>query len=167
MTVLQRCVRTEAAGAMVLIRILVGGVFLSEGIQKFIYPDALGTGRFMQIGIPAAHVLAPFVGIVEIACGTLILLGLLTRAAAVPLLINIFVAIVSTKVPILLGHGFGGFALPKLARYGFLSMLHEVRTDFSMLLGLIFLLLVGAGRISVDRLLARRWALELPSSHAT
>jgi putative oxidoreductase len=167
MTVLQRCVRTDAAGATVLIRILVGGVFLSEGIQKFIYPDALGTGRFVQIGIPAAHVMAPFVGVVEIVCGTLVVLGLLTRAAAVPLLINISVAIVSTKVPILLAHGFGGFALPKLERYGFLSMLHEARTDFSMWLGLVFLLFVGAGRISVDRLLARRWAVQLPPSHAT
>ena len=78
------------------------------------------------------------------------LVGLLTRLAAIPLLIDISVAILSTKIPILLGHGFWTFTLPKLARYGFLSMMHEARTDFSMWLGLIFLLIVGPGRWSPD-----------------
>jgi uncharacterized membrane protein YphA (DoxX/SURF4 family) len=76
--------------------------------------------------------------------------GLLTRLAAIPLLIDISVAILSTKIPILVGHGYWHFSLPKLAQYGFWSMAHEARTDFSMLLGLLFLLCVGGGKLSMD-----------------
>ena len=150
MSALRRLNRTDAPAAVALIRIVVGLVFLTEGIQKFLYPDELGAGRFVKIGIPAPEVMGPFVGGVEIVCGGLLILGLLTRLAAIPLIINISTAIVSTKIPMLLGHGFWGFALAKLPRYGFLSMMHEARTDFSMLLGLLFLLIVGAGAWSVD-----------------
>ncbi len=129
---------------IILVRIMVGGVFLAEGIQKFLYPEELGVGRFARIGIPAPQVMGPFVGLVEIICGALIVLGFLTRLAAIPLLIDISVAIISTKIPMLLGHGFGTFALPKLARYGFWSMIHEARVDFSMWLGLVFLILVNS-----------------------
>jgi putative oxidoreductase len=94
--------------------------------------------------------MAPFVALVEIVCGALILLGAGTRLAAIPLLVDISVAILSTKVPILLGHGFWGFQLPKLESYGWWSMLHEARTDMSMCLALLFLLVVGAGTSSVD-----------------
>jgi len=147
---------SDAPAATLLIRILVGAVFLSEGIQKFLYPAELGAGRFARIGIPAQEVLGPFVGVVEIAAGTLVLLGLLTRLAALVLWINISVAIVSTKIPILLGHGFWLFSNPKLPRYGFWSMAHEVRTDFSMWLGCLFLILVGAGPLSLYAVLRRR-----------
>ena len=126
-------------------RFIVGWVFLSEGIQKFLLPEMLGAGRFARIGIPAPEIMGPFVGVVEIVCGGLLILGLLTRLAAIPLLINISVAILSTKVPILLGHGYWIFSLPKLPRYGFWSMMSEARTDFSMWMGLVFLLIVGAG----------------------
>jgi len=135
---------------------MVGTVFFLEGIQKFLYPETLGAGRFAQIGIPAPGAMGPFVGAVETICGMLLVAGLLTRLAAIPLLINISVAILSTKIPILLAHGFWTFTLPKLPRSGFLSMMHEARTDFSMLLGLLFLLIVGAGAWSVDAVLARR-----------
>ena len=140
--------------AFALIRLMVGGVFLVEGLLKFLYPEELAAGRFAKIGIPAPATMGPFVGGVETVCGTLLLLGLLTRLAAVPLLFNISVAIISTKIPLLLGHGFWGFTLPKLARYGFLSMVHEARADFCMFLGLVFLLIVGAGRWSLDAKLA-------------
>jgi putative oxidoreductase len=150
MNLVRRINETRALPSTLLIRVMVGGVFLTEGIQKFLYPDELGTGRFMKIGIPAPEALGPFVGGVEIVCGGLLILGLLTRFAAVPLIINISTAIVTTKIPMLLGHGFWGFALAKLPRYGFLSMMHEARTDFCMLLGLVFLLIVGAGGWSVD-----------------
>jgi uncharacterized membrane protein YphA (DoxX/SURF4 family) len=140
----------------VLIRISVGIVFLSEGIQKFLYPGALGAGRFAKIGIPAAETMGPFVGTIEIGCGLLILAGLLTRLAAVPLIINMLVAIASTKVPILLGHGYLLFSNPSVSKTGFWSMLHEARTDLSMLLGAAFLLLVGAGAWSLDVSLQRR-----------
>jgi putative oxidoreductase len=147
---LKRLVATNASAAVILIRAMVGVVFLSEGIQKFLFPAELGIGRFARIGIPSPDVMAPFVGVVEIVGGTLVLLGLGTRFAALALLINISVAIVSTKVPILLAHGFWGFQLPKLDSYGWWSMLHEARTDLSMWLGCLYLLIVGAGRWSID-----------------
>lgn len=154
---------TTAPGATILIRLMVGGVFLSEGIQKFLYPAALGVGRFAKIGIPCPEIMGPFVGLVEIVFGGLLVLGLLTRLAAVPLLINISVAIFTTKLPILLGHGFWGFSLHELSRYGFWSMMHESRTDFCMWLGLVFLLIVGAGNLSLDAIIARKVS---SSSHA-
>jgi uncharacterized membrane protein YphA (DoxX/SURF4 family) len=156
MSMLTRILATNAPAAVVLIRLLVGIVFGSEGIQKFLLPDQLGIGRFAKIGIPFPEIMAPIVGIVEIACGGLILMGIGTRLAAVPLLINISVAILSTKVPILLGHGFWGFQLSKLDSYGWWSMLHEARTDLSMWLGLVYLLIVGAGAWSVDARLTSR-----------
>ena len=134
---------TNNLSSIILIRLLVGSVFLSEGIQKFLYPAALGIGRFIKIGIPAPEFFAPFVGIVEIVFGLLIIIGLFTRIAAIPLIINISVAIISTKIPILINEGFW-------------KMAHEARTDFSMLLGLIFLLIVGAGKISLDSYLSRK-----------
>jgi uncharacterized membrane protein YphA (DoxX/SURF4 family) len=154
MTLFQRIVRTDAPAAVILIRLVVGAVFLSEGIQKFIYPAENGPGRFAKIGIPNPEVMAPFVGVVEIVCGTLVLVGLLTRLAAVPLICTMLVAILSTKIPILLGYGFWGFSLRQLPYYGFWGMAHEARTDFSMLLGSIFLLVVGAGAWSFDARLA-------------
>lgn len=146
---------SRAPAATILIRLIVGSVFLSEGIQKFLLPDALGVGRFVKIGIPYPEIMAPFVGVFEIGCGGLIILGLLTRLAAIPMIINMTVAIASTKIPMLLGHGYWMFNLPKLNQYGFWSMAHEARTDFAMLLGAIFLLIVGAGPISIDALLFR------------
>src|SRR5947199_3826776 len=130
-------------------------MFLAEGIKKFLYPRDLGACRFAKIGIPAPDMMAPFVGGIEIVCGALLIIGLLTRLAAIMLLIDISVAIVSTKIPVLLGHGFWGFSLMKLPRYGFWSMMHEARTDFSMWLGLLFLIIVGAGRWSFDAALMR------------
>lgn len=124
--------------AVILIRILVGWVFISEGVQKFLFPVALGWGRFAKIGLPDPHLLAPLVGMVEMVCGLLIVMGLFTRFAAVPLLGVIGVAIWKTKIPI-------------LEHQGVWAMLHEARTDFSMVLGLLFLLIVGAGRYALDR----------------
>jgi putative oxidoreductase len=123
--------------ALLLIRILVGWVFVAEGIQKFLFPTQLGVGRFVKIGIPAPQIMAPFVGTVEIVCGTLLLLGLFTRLAAIPLLGVISVAIATAKIPM-------------IAKTGMWSMLHEARTDFSMVLGLVFLIITGAGSLSLD-----------------
>jgi putative oxidoreductase len=134
---------TRTAKALLLIRILVGWVFVSEGIQKFLFPAQLGVGRFEKIGIPAPQLTAPFVGSVEIVCGTLLLLGLFTRLAAIPLLAVILVAIATTKISM-------------IAKTGMWSMLHEARTDFSMLLGLVFLVITGAGTLSLDARLHRR-----------
>ncbi len=120
--------KTSAPGWTILVRLLVGlVVFFPEGIQKLVFPDLLGAGRFVNIGIPYPEMMGPFVGIVEIVCGALIIIGLFTRLAAIPLIIIMVVAIISTKVPIWLGHDFWIFHLTKLARYGFWSMAHEAR----------------------------------------
>ncbi|MGB0037144.1 MAG: DoxX family protein [Candidatus Acidiferrales bacterium] len=132
----------SASRATILVRFAVGAIFLSEGIQKFLFPVGLGVGRFAKIGIPAPHFFAPFVGVVEIVCGALIILGLLTRLAAIPLLIDISVAIAATK-------------LAELSKIGFWATAHDARTDFAMLFGLLFLLVVGAGGLSIDRHLSR------------
>ncbi len=133
---------STAPKSVVLIRLIVGWVFLSEGIQKFLFPAALGVGRFVKIGIPDAEIMAPFVGVVEIFCGALLIIGLLTRLATIPLLCVISVAIWTTKVPM-------------LAKQGFWAMVHEARTDFCMVFGLLFLLIVGAGRLALDANLQR------------
>jgi uncharacterized membrane protein YphA (DoxX/SURF4 family) len=133
----------RGASANALVRVLVGPVFFAEGIQKFLYPEALGVGRFAKIGIPIPHMSAPFVGAVEIVAGALLLAGLFSRVAAILLLIDISVAIVTTKVPMLMSKGFWATA-------------HEARTDWSMFLGLIFLLVAGAGPRSFDANLIRR-----------
>ena len=99
--------------------------------------------------------MGPFVGAVEMVCGALIIAGLLTRLAAVPLLVIMIVAIVSTKVPMLLGQDFWIFHVPKMSRYGFWSMLHEARADLCMFLGALYLLIEGSGAWSLDAVLAR------------
>jgi len=106
------------------IRLSLALVFIPEGIQKLIYPDALGAGRFLKMGIPYAEFTGPFVGWVEIICGSLIILGLLTRLAAIPLIITMLVAIIATKIPILVGHDWVVtktiiFYVRELKTYGF------------------------------------------------
>lgn len=117
---------------------MVGAVFLSEGIQKFLFPDTLGAGRFEKIGLPSPEFLGSFVGSLEIICGALVLVGLLTRFASIPLIIIMLVAIATTKAEV-------------LADKGFWEMLHGSRTDWAMLLGSIFLLIKGGGFYSIDR----------------
>jgi uncharacterized membrane protein YphA (DoxX/SURF4 family) len=140
---LTKLAATRAPAAVVLIRVMVGAVFLSEGIQKFLIPEEVGAGRFAKIGLPSPELLASLVGGFEIVCGALILAGLFTRLAAIPLLVIMGVAIYSTKIPILL-------------KSGFWKMAHDSRTDFSMTLGALFLLIVGAGAWSLDAWLQKR-----------
>jgi len=139
----QKLLATAAPPSTILIRLMVGAVFLSEGIQKFLLPAEIGAGRFAKIGLPSPELLGPLVGGFEIACGVLVLAGLLTRLAAVPLIAIMGVAIFTTKVPIFL-------------KSGFWKMAHESRTDFAMLLGSLFLLIVGAGLWSLDAWISRR-----------
>ena len=134
---MRKLLSTNATGAVLLVRLVVGGVFFSEGIQKFLFPGDLGVGRFIKIGIPSPEVMAPFVGVCEVLCGALLLIGLLTRFASLVLFINISVAIVTTKIPLLVSKGLWNFA-------------HEARVDYAMLLGSLFLLIAGAGGLSVD-----------------
>ena len=134
---LDKLTASKGTPAVALIRLMVGAVFLSEGIQKFVFPAELGAGRFEKIGLPSPEFLGPFVGGFEIVCGTLVLLGLLTRLAVIPLLTIMAVSLYTTKLPILL-------------KSGFWKMAHETRTDFAMVMGGLFLLIVGAGAWALD-----------------
>jgi putative oxidoreductase len=125
-------------GAIALIRSMVGAVFLSEGLQKFLFAAELGAGRFAKLGFPHPELLGPFVGATEIVCGVAVLLGAWLRLAVLPLLAIIVVAIATTKWPMLRTHGFWAAA-------------HDGRVDFCVLMGLLFLLVKGAGRWSVGR----------------
>jgi putative oxidoreductase len=139
----KRLFGTTAPGPTLFVRLVVGWIFFSEGIQKFLFPDGLGVGRFIKIGIPWPTFTAPFVGVVEILAGALIIAGLLTRLAALALLVDIAVAIASTKIPMLVAKGFW-------------PAMHEARTDLAMAFSLVFLLWSGAGPWSVDGVIARR-----------
>lgn len=135
---LKQFLKTDSSWSTLILRLMVGVVFLSEGLQKFLFPATRGAGRFESIGLPSPEFLANFVGVFEILCGVLILLGLLTRFAAIPLIIIMLFALGTTKLEI-------------LAQEGFWQMLHAARTDYAMLLGSIFLLVMGGGRWSLDR----------------
>lgn len=134
----QQIITTRNLGAILFIRLMVGTVFLSEGIQKFLFPEIRGAGRFASIGLPNPEFLGSFVGFFEIVCGVFVLLGLVTRLSVIPLIIIMIIAVISTK-------------LPQLESKGIWETLHASRTDFSMLMGSLFLLLVGGGRWSVDQ----------------
>ena len=140
---IKKILSTDQAQSTILIRLMVGAVFFSEGIQKFLFADIRGAGRFEGIGLPNPEFLGAFVGFFEIFSGLLVLAGLITRLAAIPLIIIMCVALYTTK-------------LPMLADEGFWYMLHASRTDYAMLLGSIFLLLRGGGAFSLDRHLYRK-----------
>jgi len=129
--------KNDGDNRIILVRLVVGLIFLTEGIQKYLFPELLGTGRFLKIGFSDPAFWAYFTGAFEIVCGTLIVLGLLVRFATIPPFIIMMVAFVTTKWPILMDKGFWPFA-------------HEYRTDFAMTLLLIFLFLYGAGKWSKD-----------------
>ncbi len=147
---IHRIIQTDLSKATILIRLMVGAVFLSEGVQKFLFPTEDGVGRFEAIGFPNPAFYASFVGSFEIICGILLIFGLITRVASLAMFINITVAIIVTKIPLGLGHGFGPFVVHPMKSYGFWSMAHEMRTDFSMWLGTLFLMIKGGGKWSLD-----------------
>lgn len=129
--------KTEDDNRAILVRLIVGLVFLTEGIQKYLFPDLLGTGRFLTIGFSNPAFWAYFTGTFEVLCGTLVILGLITRLASIPLIIIMVTAFITTKIPILVHKGIWPWA-------------HEYRTDFAMTLLLIYLVIYGAGRWSFD-----------------
>jgi uncharacterized membrane protein YphA (DoxX/SURF4 family) len=139
---INRIIQTKPFPLFIL-RLIVGLIFLSEGLQKFITPESVGAGRFAKIGFQNPEFWASLVGSVEIVCGILLLLGFISRLAAIPLLIIMIVAFVTTKIPTLSDKGFWVFA-------------HEYRTDFSMTMLLVFLLYFGSGNFSIDKNLISR-----------
>ena len=136
---IQKIISTANSKTIILIRLIVGVVFLSEGIQKFLFPLIRGAGRFEKIGLPYPDFLGSFVGTFEILCGALILIGLFTRLASIPTLIIMIIAIVTTKMEI-------------FASNGFWQMMHASRTDWAMLLGSLFLIINGGGKWSIDKI---------------
>jgi uncharacterized membrane protein YphA (DoxX/SURF4 family) len=148
-------VSTSAPAAVVLIRLYVGLVFACEGVLKFLRPDSLGSGRFDKAGIPAPALFSTLDGIFEIGCGCLILVGLLTRLAAVPMVIDMLGALLITKLPI-----FWGNAPLFHGEHGWWDFIHESRVDLAQFCGTLFLLLVGAGSYSLDARLTRGPAVD-------
>ncbi|MCX6237029.1 MAG: DoxX family protein [Bacteroidia bacterium] len=130
-------IRTSTDNKAIIVRLIVGLIFLSEGVQKYLFPELLGTGRFLKIGFSNPEFWAYFTATFEIISGTLILLGLLTRLTSIPLLIIMMTAFMTTKWPLLIDKGFW-------------AMAHEYRTDFAMTLLLVYLLIYGGGKWSVD-----------------
>lgn len=137
-TMLKEIAFTDNSKTTILIRLVVGAVFLSEGIQKFLFPAIRGAGRFEKIGLPSPELLGSFIGATEMICGVLILIGLFTRLASIPLIIIMLVAFATTKSAVFIEKGFW-------------EMLHGSRTDWSMLLGSLFILIKGGGAWSLDQ----------------
>ncbi|BBW99878.1 DoxX family protein [Mycolicibacterium moriokaense] len=142
---LSRLTTTRASGAVVLIRVYVGLIFVGEGLLKFVRPDALGSGRFVKAGIPMGAFLADFDGVLEIVCGLLILVGLFTRLATLPMIGDMVGALGITKLPLLWDH-----APLYPSEGGIWDFFHEGRLELAMLCGCLYLLIVGAGPHSVD-----------------
>jgi uncharacterized membrane protein YphA (DoxX/SURF4 family) len=142
---------TKPDRAIIFIRIMVGTIFLFEGLQKFLYPDLRGAGFFEDIGIPFPEFMSYSVAFFEVACGLLILAGLLTRLASIPLIFIMLTAIFTTKIPILMDEGFW-------------LMAYLSKTDFAMFFGCLFLLFSGGGYWSAD---LRWWESEHPPINQT
>src|SRR5580765_877991 len=134
--------------SVLLLRLMVGGVFFWEGVLKFVYVNQ-GVGRFTKLGMPFPAFTADFVGCLEIVGGLLLLSGLLTRLIAIPFIIEMIVAMLSTKISLYLGTS--PLPLPAAPpQIGFWAVLHEIRSEYAQILTSAFLLIVGSGRLSLD-----------------
>ena len=143
----------EGPASSILLRFMAGGVFLWEGVLKFVYVNQ-GVGRFTKLGMPFPAFTADFVAILEIVGGALLLAGFLTRWIAVPFVVEMLVAMLSTKIPMYLGTS--PLPLPPSPpQIGFWAVLHEIRSEYAQLLTVLFLAINGPGRWSLDALLGR------------
>jgi len=143
----------NAPSSTVLLRLMAGGVFLWEGILKFVYANQ-GIGRFTKLGIPLPHFTADFVACLEIVGGVLLLSGFLTRMVSIPFLIEMIVAILSTKISLYLGTS--PLPLPVAPpQVGIWAVLHEVRSEYAQLLTVAFVMINGPGRWSLDALFSK------------
>lgn len=148
-----RFLRTDASSSIILVRLIVGVVFLSEGVQKLIIPEVRGLGRFVKLGVFSPEFTAPFVGSVEIITGLAVLLGLGTRFAVIPLFTIMLFAIYYTQIPV-------------FQEKGFWEMANKIRTDWSMTLGTVFLFLQGGGAWSLDAVITSRFLKPHTSSES-
>jgi putative oxidoreductase len=149
---------TDGPKSTLLLRLMAGGVFFWEGLLKFVYVNQ-GVGRFTKLGIPFPHFTAAFIGYLEIVGGLLLLSGLMTRVIAIPFIGEMIVAILSTKISLYLGTS--PLPLPPAPpQVGFWAVLHEIRSDYAQILTVIFLLINGPGKWSLDAVLQRRWRKE-------
>ena len=143
-----------APTATVVLRLMAGSVFLWEGLLKFVFANQ-GVGRFTKLGFPAPELTAHLVGTLEIVGGMLLIAGLLTRVIAVPFIIEMLVAMLSTKISMYFGTS--PLPLPPVPpQIGLWAVLHEIRSEYAQLMVVLFLLIAGPGRWSLDALLARR-----------
>src|SRR5499425_3047500 len=144
---------TDGPASVLLLRLMVGGVFLWEGILRFVYVNQ-GVGRFTKLGMPFPHFTADFVACLEIVGGLLLLSGLMTRLIAIPFIIEMIVAILSTKISLYLGTS--PLPLPPAPpQVGAWAVLHEVRSEYAQLLTVAFLLINGPGKWSLDAILGK------------
>ena len=140
--------------SVLLLRLMVGGVFFWEGLLKFVYVNQ-GVGRFTKLGMPFPAFTANFVGCLEIVGGLLLLFGLLTRLIAIPFVIEMIVAILSTKISLYLGRS--PLPLPPVPpQIGFWAVLHEIRSEYAQLMTTLYLLINGPGKWSIDALLDKQ-----------
>jgi len=145
---------TSAPASVLLLRLMAGGVFLWEGVLKFVYVNQ-GVGRFTKLGMPFPHFTADFVGYLEIVGGLLLVSGLMTRLIAIPFIVEMVVAILSTKISLFLGTS--PLPLPPSPpQVGMWAVLHEIRSEYAQLLTTAFLLVNGAGKWSLDALLQKK-----------
>ena len=145
---------TDGPRAALIIRLMAGSVFLWEGLMKFVFPNQ-GIGRFTKLGFPAPHLVATADGWFEIIGGLLLLTGFLTRLIAIPFIIEMIVAMASTKIPLYLGTS--PLPLPPVPpQIGFWAVLHEIRSEYAQLSCCAFLLFTGPGVWSIDALFANR-----------
>jgi|AntDeeMinimDraft_5_1070356.scaffolds.fasta_scaffold09273_1 uncharacterized membrane protein YphA (DoxX/SURF4 family) len=153
---MQKLIKTDRASTTILIRLMVGAVFFSEGIQKFIFPQQRSTDQFEILGFAEAEIMAHYVGVFEVLAGILILMGLFTRGGALITLVITTTAIIITNMIVVVGESFYPSALTELQTHGFWGIAPEVHTDWGMWLGSLFLLLKGGGRWSADRFIYKR-----------